>query len=524
MLPFSLTSQPSPEEVWTTAFSAFGQRIGHYFLRSEPRHRALAYIRGLMSPVGRKNGWQVAEATGEATPYAVQHLLDRAKWDCDGVRDELRACISETLATSHAVVVIDETGFLKKGTKSVGVQRQYSGTAGRIENCQIGVFLAYASSRGHTLLDRELYLPKSWTDDQERCREAYVPAEVTFATKPELAQRMLERTLDSGLPVAWVIGDTVYGSSQKLRAGLEIRKQAYALAVTCKEQVAAQGTRRRVDQLARDLAREDWQQLSAGTGSKGPRLFAWARIELAAPEISGWQRWLLIRRSLDEGADPAEMAYVLVFAPTGTPLEEMVEAYGARWTVEQCFEEGKGEVGLDEYEVRSWHGWYRHITLSMLSLALLAALRANETENVLKKSLSRRSNHQSQMPPTLFKPRCFLISQLWSPSVLQKSGSSSFVLLGISRSHLPTIWPGHVGDVRTKHLRDCAITSANALSAVIYNCRTRECNTISSRIKSKSSCCCLRNQWILLESARDEMVSLSIHILRNPPSLLETIS
>lgn len=381
-----LVSQPSPEEVWTTAFSALGQRIGHSFLRSEPRHRALAYIRGLMSSVERKNGWQVAEAMGEATPYAVQHVLDRAKWDCNGVRDELRAYISETLAASNAVVIIDETGFLKKGTKSAGVQRQYSGTAGRIENCQMGVFLAYASPRGHTLLDRELYLPKSWTDDQERCREAHVPAGVTFATKPELAWRMLERTLDSGLPVAWVTGDTVYGSAQSLRVALEKRQQAYALAVTCSLQVEVQGVRKRVDRLAHDLAGENWKILSAGPGSQGPRLFAWARIELAAPEISRWQRWLLIRRSLEEGADQAKIAYVLIFAPTGTSLEEMLEAYGTRWTVEQCLEEAKGEVGLDEYEVRSWHGWYRHITLSMLSLAFLAVLRAGEAKHTLKKN------------------------------------------------------------------------------------------------------------------------------------------
>ncbi|GCE09163.1 hypothetical protein KDAU_64920 [Dictyobacter aurantiacus] len=275
-----------------------------------------------MSGASRKNGWQVAEEVGEATPYAMQHLLDRARWDCDRVRDALRMYVWESLAEPKAVLVIDETGFLKKGLKSVGVQRQYSGTAGRIENCQVGVFLSYASSRGHTLLDRELYLPKSWADDQERCREAHVPVSVTFATKPELAARMLWRTLDAGLPAAWVTGDTVYGSAQSLRAGLEARKQAYALAVTCKEQVEVQGTCKRVDQVAHDIAREDWQVLSAGTGSKGPRLFAWARIELAAPEISGWQRWLLIRRSLDEGTKPAEMAYVLVFAPIGTSLEE----------------------------------------------------------------------------------------------------------------------------------------------------------------------------------------------------------
>ncbi len=243
-----------------------------------------------MSPVERKNGWQVAEAMGEATPYAMQHLLDRAKWDCEGVRDELCTYVVQTLATPIAVLVIDETGFLKKGTKSAGVQRQYSGTAGRIENCQIGVFLAYASAKGHTLLDRELYLPKSWVQDSNRCRVADVPEEVSFASKPELAARMLWRSLDAGLEVAWVTGDTVYGSAQMLRAGLEARKQAYALAVTCKEhmEVEVQGTRRRADQVARSLAREDWQDLSAGTGSKGPRLFAWARIELAAPEANGW--------------------------------------------------------------------------------------------------------------------------------------------------------------------------------------------------------------------------------------------
>ena len=404
------TASPSssPEEVWTTAFNQLSQQMRGYFVRPESHYRALTYIQGLMSSAERKNGWQVSEEVGEATPYAVQHLLARAKWDCDGVRDALRAYVSDTLASPTGVLVIDETGFLKKGRKSVGVQRQYSGTVGRIENCQVGVFLSYASSRGHTLLDRELYVPKSWIDDQERCREAHIPPEVTFATKPELARRMLQRTLDSGLPVAWVTGDTVYGSAQLLRADLEARKQAYALAVACKEHVELQGTRRRVDQVARGVAREDWQELSAGAGSKGSRLFAWARIELAAPETSGWQRWLLVRRNLEEGSKPAEMAYVLVFAPTGTSLEEMVEAFGARWTVEQCFEEGKGEVGLDEYEVRSWHGWYRHQTLSMLALAFLAALRANGEEYALKKSLSR---HRSQKPLTLSKPTCLLIFQ-----------------------------------------------------------------------------------------------------------------
>lgn len=394
----SAHSSALPEEIWVTAFNELGQRIKPAFVRPESYQHALAYMQGLMGIVERKNGWQVAEAVEEATPYAIQHLLDRAKWDCDGMRDALRAYISEVLATPEAVLVIDETGFLKKGDKSVGVQRQYSGTAGRIENCQVGVFLSYASQRGHTLLDRELYLPKSWAGDQKRRREAHVPERVTFATKPELAQRMLERTLDASLPVAWVTGDTVYGSAHALRASLEARKQAYALAVACKEYVEVQGIRRRVDQVAHDLAREDWQELSAGMGSKGPRLFAWARIELAAPESSGWQRWLLVRRNLEEGVKPAEMAYILVFAPTGISLEEMVEAFGARWTVEQCFEEGKGEVGLDEYEVRSWHGWYRHQTLSMLALAFLAALRVNGEKYALKKMCVQTPESEASDP------------------------------------------------------------------------------------------------------------------------------
>jgi SRSO17 transposase len=244
-----------------------------------------------------------------------------------------------------------------------------------ISNCQIGVFLTYASQGEHTLLDRELYLPKSWTQEPERCRAAHVPETVVFATKPELAARMLWRTLDAGLEARWVTGDTVYGSHRPLRAGLEARKQAYALAVSCQEQVDVQGSRKRVASIADGLAPEHWHRLSVGNGSKGPREFAWACVELSKPEHEGWQRYLLVRRSLVVGEQPAERAYVLVFAPSGTTLAEMAEAIGTRWTVEQCFQEGKGEVGLDHYEVRSWHGWYRHITLCMLAHAFLVVLR-----------------------------------------------------------------------------------------------------------------------------------------------------
>jgi SRSO17 transposase len=231
----SSSSSPSPEEIWSAAFADVCQRISSCFGRSETRLRAQAYLRGLLSSVERKNGWRLAEEVGESTPYAMQYLLDRARWESDTLRDQLRCYVSETLGDPQAVLVIDETGFLKKGTKSVGVQRQYRGTAGRIENCQIGVFLTYASPRGHTLLDRELYLPKSWTQNPDRRRAANVPEEVVFATKPELAARMLWRTLDAGVFAAWVTGDTVYGSSRALRAGLEARQQAYALAVACKE-------------------------------------------------------------------------------------------------------------------------------------------------------------------------------------------------------------------------------------------------------------------------------------------------
>lgn len=364
-----------PEELWTSLFNAVCERIDSCFARSETRERVRAYLRGLLSPIERKNGWQLAEEAGLSTPYAIQYLLNRAVWESDEVRDRLQAYVGEMIANPGGMLVIDETGFLKKGKKSVGVQRQYSGTAGRIENCQIGVFLTYESQGDHTLVDRELYVPKSWIQDPERCRAADIPEEVVFATKPELAARMLWRTLEAGLCVQWVTGDTVYGSHRPLREGLERRSQAYALAVSCQEQVEVHDERKRVDHIADGLEPNQWHRLSAGEGSKGPREFDWARVELATPEQEGWQKWLVVRRSVVEGEHPAKRAYVLVFAPCGTALAAMAQAIGTRWTVEQCFEEGKGEVGLDHYEVRSWQGWYRHITLCMLAHAFLVVLR-----------------------------------------------------------------------------------------------------------------------------------------------------
>ncbi len=331
-----------------------------------------------------------------------QYFLDRAVWDAEKLRDVVRAYVREIIGDSNAVLVIDETGFLKKGVKSVGVQRQYSGTAGRIENGQVGVFLTYTSQGGHTLIDRELYLPKRWTQAPERGQEADVPESVVFRTKPELAAHMLWRTLDAGVPAAWVTGDTVYGSHRPLRAGLEARQQAYALAVPCKEQVEVQGKRQRVDQAAKQCASGDWQRLSAGSGSKGPRLFDWARVALDTPAIAGWCHWLVIRRGLGSSAKPAELAYVLVFAPVDTTLAELVQVIGSRWTVEQCFEESKGEVGLDEYEVRSWHGWYRHITLCLLAHAFLVALRRQSQADLSLSDEDEEKNRRdsaSRTPP-----------------------------------------------------------------------------------------------------------------------------
>jgi SRSO17 transposase len=355
-----------------------------HFARREARHHAWAYIRGLLSPVERKNGWQLAEVNGDATPYGLQHLLGRARWDADAVRDDLRAYLVTSMGHPHAVLVLDETGFLKKGQQSVGVARQYSGTAGRVENCQIGVFLAYASVHGHALLDRALYLPKIWTDDRARCQHAGVPAEQLFATKPQLARHMLQRAFDAGVPATWVTGDSVYGDDRRLRVWLEERDHAYVMAVSGKEYVWRAGRQHQVKSILAALMTEGWERLSAGDGTKGPRWYDWMWLPLAAPWQPDWRRWLLVRRSL---SDPAELTAYVVFAPHATTLATVVQVAGSRWTIERSFEEAKGEVGLDHYEVRSWTGWYRHITLAMWAYALLTVLRAVQrpTEEAPKK-------------------------------------------------------------------------------------------------------------------------------------------
>jgi SRSO17 transposase len=363
------------------------RRLAPYFERAEPRQRAMAYLRGLLSPAERKNSWQLAEVSGDTTPYAFQHLLRRALWDPDAVRDALRHYIMQHLGDPEAVLVLDETGFLKKGRHSAGVARQYSGTAGKVENCQIGVFLGYASALGHVLLDRELYLPKEWTDDPERCREAGIPAVRCFATKPQLAQQMLARTFTAEVSATWVTGDSVYGNDRRLRLWLEAQPQAYVLAVSGQEYVWLGGRQRQVKTILAALPADGWTRLSAGDGTKGPRWYDWHWLPLAEPLEPDWRRWLLVRRSV---SDQTDLTAYVVFAPHETTVEAVVRVAGTRWTIESGFEAAKGEVGLDDYEVRRWTGWYRHITLAMWALALLTVLRAGSVAvEALKKSLPR---------------------------------------------------------------------------------------------------------------------------------------
>ena len=357
---------------WAEQLAEVAERIGPRFLRSEPRRQALAYLQGLLSSAERKNSWQLAEQAGDPGPHRFQHLLGRAIWEADEVRDDLQAYVQEQLADPEAVLIVDETGFLKKGEQSVGVQRQYSGTAGRIENCQIGVFLAYQSARGHAFLDRALYVPEEWAQDQPRRRAADVPAEVRFATKPVLARHMIERALQNGVPARWVSGDSVYGNDGKLRLWLEEQQLAHVLGVSGNHFVWIGATQQKVSTVAAQISPEDWSRRSAGDGSKGPRWYDWATVETNSLH-KGWTRWLLVRRSVD---NPQDWAYYRVFAPAETRLEEMVAVAGKRWAVEECFATAKGEVGLDQYEVRSWTGWHRHVTLSLLAHAYLTVVRA----------------------------------------------------------------------------------------------------------------------------------------------------
>jgi SRSO17 transposase len=362
---------------WQADLAALHARIGPRFKRPEVRARVGRYLAGLLGPVERRNGWQLAEQIGEVAPDGVQRLVRTARWDADAVRDDLRAYAVEHLGSDTAVLVVDETGFLKKGTKSAGVARQYSGTAGRIENCQVGVFLAYASGKGRAFLDRELYLPQVWIDDGDRRRAAGVPEGASFHTKPHLARRMLARAFAADTPAAWVTGDEVYGNDGRFRRWLEGEVRAYVLAVARSHMVWDAGfVQRRVDAVVADLPAEVWHRVEVGSGSKGPRVYDWACGRLPYVTEPGWAQWLLVRRSVSE---PDELAFYRVFAPGDTPLAEMARVAGTRWSIEEGFERAKGEVGLDQYEVRRYDAWYRHITLCLLTHAFLEVTRATAT-------------------------------------------------------------------------------------------------------------------------------------------------
>src|ERR687884_1837862 len=319
---------------WREELRALHARLGELFVRSEPRRQAGLYLEGLLSAVERKNGWQLAEHLGDARPWRTQRLLSHVQWDEAAARDLCRAYAVEALADQEAVLIVDETGFLKQGTKSAGVARQYSGTAGRIENCQIGVFLAYASGNGHALIDRELYLPKKWAEDPARRAAAGIPKEVGFATKPELARRMIARAIAAGVPFAWVLGDEVYGSDRRLRIDLEQQESPFVLGIRSNEKLWSMLGDRMGQHAAAVLAAavpaEEWQRLSAGPGAKGERFYDWARVRLVRLQRPPWDHWLLIRRRRQK---PNELAYYVVFGPADTTLATLARVAGRRWPI-----------------------------------------------------------------------------------------------------------------------------------------------------------------------------------------------
>lgn len=406
---------------WSQHLTRLHQRIAPRFARSEPRQRALAYLQGLLSPMERKSSWQLAEHAHEATPYGMQHLLADAVWDADLLRDALRAYAIEYLGTQDAILALDETSFPKQGRHSAGVKSQWCGCTGQVENCQVGVFLSLVTATGHTLIDRELYLPADWIDDRSRCQQAGIPDSLGFQTKPELATLMLTRFLPAypSAAITWVVADSIYGGNPDLRALLERRHLPFVLAVSCQDPVVLSlpdGTCRRVETgtvphlLASSL---HWQPLSMGQGSKGPRLDDWTRLPLLHQGRDDGQHWLLIRRSRD---DPSLLWFFLVTAPVGTTLSAMVAAWGARWHIEEEFEAGK-DLGLDRYQVRSFTGWYRHVTFVLLALAFLRSL------CVLSASAPPTQPALEPVPLTPREIRHLLSSLLWpAPS------SAPFVL------------------------------------------------------------------------------------------------
>lgn len=387
-------------ELWASSLRDVKARMRPLFTQERVAASASLFLDGLLGSEPRKTGWMRAEAAGDAGPWRQQAILGRGRWNADALRDIVREYVLETLADPDAVLVLDETGFLKKGTASCGVARQYTGSAGKITNCQVGVFTAYVSRHGHAFIDRALYLPREWSANAARLTAAHVPSDVRFATKPQLGVRMIERAIAAGVPFAWVAADTVYGVGA-VEMALRKARKGYVLGVASDHQFHSWGRKPFVsgtaEAIARGLKPSAWRRLSAGDGTKGPRLYDWAYLELAdldAAEFGGasdtglWTRGLLIRRSLDD----AEMAYFSAWCPAGTGIETLVAVEGHRWAVEESFEVAKTELGLDHNETRSWHGWHRHVSLVMLALAMLATIRHRAT-----------SGREKNLPPRLRK-------------------------------------------------------------------------------------------------------------------------
>jgi SRSO17 transposase len=358
---------------WGEALADVQRRIAHRFRRVEVRERAGRYLTGLLARVERKNSWQLAEASGEADPHGVQRLLNGAAWDAEGARDDLRAYVVEHLGdAARGVLIVDETGFLKKGTRSCGVARQYSGTAGTTANAQVGVFLAYASDRGAAFIDRALYLPRAWTRDRARRVAAGIPQRTRFATKITLAKRTLARAFAAAVPARWVVADSGYGRSHEFRRWLEQRGRAYAVMIPRTTAICHEGQRERAEQLGARLPETAWRTLPTDGSGQPAKAQQWVCLTLSDTCAAGMSRWLLIRRCAD---DPGELAYHVAYGPAGTTVAELVHVCDARWQIEEGFAQAKGETGLDQYEVRGWGAWHRFVTLCLLVHAALVVLR-----------------------------------------------------------------------------------------------------------------------------------------------------
>jgi SRSO17 transposase len=369
-------------ELWASSLRDVKERIRPLFTQERVAASAGAFLDGLLGNEQRKTGWMRAEAAGDPGPWRQQAVLGRSQWEADELRDTVREYALETLADDDGVLVIDETGFLKQGKASCGVARQYTGSAGKITNCQIGVFACYVSRHGHAFIDRALYLPKAWADDPARMKAAHVPVETAFATKPALAVAMIERAIAAGVPFAWVAADSVYGVAG-VEMALRRAGKGYVLGIASNHSVTSWGKAKPVagtaSSVTQGLAPAEWKRLSAGDGTKGPRHYDWAYVELAGLDASQygesrsglWTRGLLIRRNIAD----QDLAFFSTWAPAGTSIEKLVLVEGCRWAIEDSFETAKNELGLDHNETRSWHGWHRHVSLVMLAFAMMAAIR-----------------------------------------------------------------------------------------------------------------------------------------------------